>query len=403
MADYKYTPADFKSDQEVRWCPGCGDHAILNAVQRALPEIADQTDTPHNLFTFISGIGCSSRFIYYMKTFGFHSVHGRANAIATGVKTANPRLNVWVTSGDGDSLAIGGNHFIHAIRRNINLNAILFNNEIYGLTKGQYSPTSKLGKITKTSPYGTIEKPFNPGELAIGAKATFFARTVDADVELTVNLAHADLKVRDLVALKPGDVVIPHQLIDYTWGRKSTFHEGPDRSVTHIDFTEPYDEALRRKLIAAARVAGIAVCDNAVYAATQGPRLETVAEINRLERDGADVVGMTGMPEAALARELGVPYAAINVVANFAAGRGDSRKGINFDAIQGDEVCRDCLVKAGLVRASDLLVKVLGVGEIKRAVTVKAHKFSATAKAKIEAAGGKAVELSSCGCSCEAK
>ena len=135
MADYKYTPADFKSDQEVRWCPGCGDHAILNAVQRALPEIADQTDTPHNLFTFISGIGCSSRFIYYMKTFGFHSVHGRANAIATGVKTANPRLNVWVTSGDGDSLAIGGNHFIHAIRRNINLNAILFNNEIYGLTK----------------------------------------------------------------------------------------------------------------------------------------------------------------------------------------------------------------------------------------------------------------------------
>ncbi len=136
--------------------------------------------------------------------------------------------------------------------------------------------------------------------------------------------------------LKPGDVVIPHQLIDYTWGRKSTFHEGPDRSVTHIDFTEPYDEALRRKLIAAARVAGIAVCDNAVYAATQGPRLETVAEINRFERDGADVVGMTGMPEAALARELGVPYAAINVVANFAAGRGDSRKGINFDAIQGE-------------------------------------------------------------------
>ena len=185
MADYKYTPADFKSDQEVRWCPGCGAHAILNAVQRALPEIADQTDTPHNLFTFISGIGCSSRFIYYMKTFGFHSVHGRANAIATGVKTANPRLNVWVTSGDGDSLAIGGNHFIHAIRRNINLNAILFNNEIYGLTKGQYSPTSKLGKITKTSPYGTVEKPFNPGELVIGAKGTFFARSIDMEVNLT--------------------------------------------------------------------------------------------------------------------------------------------------------------------------------------------------------------------------
>ena len=185
MADYKYTPADFKSDQEVRWCPGCGDHAILNAVQRALPEIADATDTPHNLFTFVSGIGCSSRFIYYMKTFGFHSIHGRANAVATGVKVANPRLNVWVTTGDGDSLAIGGNHFIHAIRRNVDLNVILFNNEIYGLTKGQYSPTSKLGKITKTSPYGTVEKPFNPGELVIGAKGTFFARSIDMEVQLS--------------------------------------------------------------------------------------------------------------------------------------------------------------------------------------------------------------------------
>lgn len=185
MAEFKYTAADFKSDQEVRWCPGCGDHAILNAVQRALPEIADATDTPHNKFTFVSGIGCSSRFIYYMKTFGFHSVHGRANAVATGVKTANPDLSVWVATGDGDSLAIGGNHFIHAIRRNVDLNMILFNNEIYGLTKGQYSPTSKLGKITKTSPYGTVEKPFNPGELVIGAKGSFFARSIDMEVMLT--------------------------------------------------------------------------------------------------------------------------------------------------------------------------------------------------------------------------
>lgn len=185
MAEYKYTAADFKSDQEVRWCPGCGDHAILNAVQRALPEIADATDTPHNKFTFVSGIGCSSRFIYYMKTFGFHSVHGRANAVATGVKTANPDLSVWVATGDGDSLAIGGNHFIHAIRRNVDLNMILFNNEIYGLTKGQYSPTSKLGKITKTSPYGTVEKPFNPGELVIGAKGSFFARSIDMEVMQT--------------------------------------------------------------------------------------------------------------------------------------------------------------------------------------------------------------------------
>lgn len=182
---YKYTPADFKSDQEVKWCPGCGDHAILNAVLRAMPEVAEQTGTPHKMFTVVSGIGCSSRFPYYVRTFGFHSIHGRANAIATGVKTANPDLSVWVATGDGDSLAIGGNHFIHAIRRNVNLNVILFNNEIYGLTKGQYSPTSKLGKITKTSPYGTVEKPFNPGELVIGAKGTFFARSVDAEVELT--------------------------------------------------------------------------------------------------------------------------------------------------------------------------------------------------------------------------
>ena len=134
--------------------------------------------------------------------------------------------------------------------------------------------------------------------------------------------------------LKPGDVVIPHQIIDYTWGRKSTFHEGPDKSVTHIDFTEPYDEPLRRKLIAAARLAGIVVCDNAVYATTQGPRLETAAEIDRFERDGADLVGMTAMPEAVLARELGLPYAAINLVANYAAGRADSRHGISFDAIE---------------------------------------------------------------------
>ena len=185
MAEYKYTPADFKSDQLVKWCPGCGDHAILNAVQRAMPEVADALDIPHNKFTFVSGIGCSSRFIYYMKTFGFHTIHGRANAVATGIKVANPDLSVWVCSGDGDSLAIGGNHFIHAIRRNIDLNMILFNNEIYGLTKGQYSPTTKLGKITKTSPYGTVEKHFNPGELVICAKGTFFARTIDAEVMLT--------------------------------------------------------------------------------------------------------------------------------------------------------------------------------------------------------------------------
>ena len=202
MAEYKYTPADFKSDQLVKWCPGCGDHAILNAVQRAMPEVADALDIPHNKFTFVSGIGCSSRFIYYMKTYGFHTIHGRANAIATGIKVANPDLSVWVCSGDGDSLAIGGNHFIHAIRRNINLNMILFNNEIYGLTKGQYSPTTKLGKITKTSPYGTVEKPFNPGELVIGAKGTFFARTIDAEVMLTKDCLVAAAKHKGMAVVE---------------------------------------------------------------------------------------------------------------------------------------------------------------------------------------------------------
>ena len=185
MSDIHYTQADFKSNQEVKWCPGCGDHAILNSVQKAMAQVAEDTGTPHQMFTVVSGIGCSSRFPYYMKTYGFHGIHGRANAIATGIKVANPKLNVWVATGDGDSLAIGGNHFIHAVRRNIDLDVILFNNEIYGLTKGQYSPTSKLGKITKTSPFGTVEQPFTPGELVIGARGTFFARSIDMELNTT--------------------------------------------------------------------------------------------------------------------------------------------------------------------------------------------------------------------------
>lgn len=181
----KYIPQDFKSDQEVKWCPGCGDYAILNSVQRALPEIADLLGYNKERFTFVSGIGCSSRFPYYMNTYGFHGIHGRASAIATGVKVANPHLSVWQITGDGDALAIGGNHFIHAIRRNIDINIILFDNQIYGLTKGQYSPTSKLGMITKTSPLGTVEHPFVPGELVLGARGTFFARSMDVDMKLT--------------------------------------------------------------------------------------------------------------------------------------------------------------------------------------------------------------------------
>lgn len=181
----KYTPTDFKSDQEVKWCPGCGDHAILSSVLKALPEVAENLNYAHHRFTFVSGIGCSSRFPYYVQTYGFHGIHGRAAAIATGVKVANPTLSVWQVSGDGDSLAIGGNHFIHAIRRNIDINILLFNNQIYGLTKGQYSPTSPLGTVTKTSPYGTVEHPFLPGELVLGARGTFFARALDIDINLT--------------------------------------------------------------------------------------------------------------------------------------------------------------------------------------------------------------------------
>lgn len=168
----KYTFKDFASDQEVRWCPGCDDYVILRAMQKALPEMNVKKED----VVFISGIGCSSRFPYYMDTYGMHSIHGRAPAVATGVKLANPDLSVWVITGDGDAMAIGGNHFIHVLRRNIDLNIILFNNEIYGLTKGQFSPTSLVGQKTKSSPNGNTQPPFSPGELALGAQARFFAR-----------------------------------------------------------------------------------------------------------------------------------------------------------------------------------------------------------------------------------
>ncbi len=168
---------DFKSDQEVRWCPGCGDYAILAAVQSFLPELGR---SPEDI-VFVSGIGCSSRFPYYLSTYGLHSIHGRAPAIATGLAVTRPDLDVWVVTGDGDALSIGGNHLIHALRRNVNMTILLFNNRIYGLTKGQYSPTSEPGKITKSTPVGSIDRPFNPISLALGAEATFVARTIDSD------------------------------------------------------------------------------------------------------------------------------------------------------------------------------------------------------------------------------
>jgi 2-oxoglutarate/2-oxoacid ferredoxin oxidoreductase subunit beta len=171
------TKKQFTSDQEVRWCPGCGDYAILSAVQGFMPELGIE---PHKT-VFVSGIGCSGRFTYYMDTYGVHGIHGRAPAIATGIATADPTLNVFVVTGDGDGLSIGGNHLIHALRRNVNLKILLFNNQIYGLTKGQYSPTSEEGKVTKSTPFGSIDHPFNPIALALGAEATFVARTLDND------------------------------------------------------------------------------------------------------------------------------------------------------------------------------------------------------------------------------
>lgn len=176
-AEAAQSAKDFKSDQEVRWCPGCGDYAVLAAVQGFMPELGLAKEN----IAFVSGIGCSSRFPYYMNTYGMHSIHGRAPAIATGLATSRRDLSVWVVTGDGDALSIGGNHLIHALRRNVNLKILLFNNRIYGLTKGQYSPTSEVGKITKSTPMGSLDAPFNPVSLAIGAEASFVARTVDSD------------------------------------------------------------------------------------------------------------------------------------------------------------------------------------------------------------------------------
>ncbi|MGM0624298.1 MAG: 2-oxoacid:ferredoxin oxidoreductase subunit beta [Bacteroidota bacterium] len=180
----KLTKKDFVVDGPVKWCAGCGAFSILSSIQNALPEMGKDIED----FVFVSGIGCSSRFPYYMETYGFHGLHGRASALASGMKTANPKLSIWQITGDGDAMAIGGNHFIHMIRRNIDINVLLFNNKIYGLTKGQYSPTTPKGSITKTSPHGTIENPFNPGELTMGAQGTFFARLLDKEPKMMKNV-----------------------------------------------------------------------------------------------------------------------------------------------------------------------------------------------------------------------
>ncbi len=192
MIQSKLTKKDLKSDQEVRWCPGCGDYAILNAAYAALAELGIKKEN----FVWVSGIGCSSRFPYYVDSYGFHTIHGRAPAFATGIRTANPELSVWLATGDGDGLSIGGNHMIHVLRRNVDVKILLFNNEIYGLTKGQYSPTSPIGHRSKSTPFGSVDRPFNPLSVALGAGATFVARTPDNDVK------HMNQTIRQAAAHK---------------------------------------------------------------------------------------------------------------------------------------------------------------------------------------------------------
>ncbi|MFA5651470.1 MAG: 2-oxoacid:ferredoxin oxidoreductase subunit beta [Proteiniphilum sp.] len=239
----KYLPKDYKSANPIRWCPGCGDFAVLACLQKAMAELNIE---PHDA-AVISGIGCSSRLPYYMNTYGFHSIHGRAAAIATGVKVANPGLSVWVATGDGDSLAIGGNHFIHTIRRNVDINILLFNNKIYGLTKGQYSPTSAKGFVSKSSPYGTVEEPFRPAELTFGARGTFFARALDVDMknQTEAMVEAANHKGTSVVEILQNCVIfnngIHNNISDRTWkadntlllkhGEKMIFGKDEDRGI----------------------------------------------------------------------------------------------------------------------------------------------------------------------------
>ncbi|MCB1157439.1 MAG: 2-oxoacid:ferredoxin oxidoreductase subunit beta [Leptospiraceae bacterium] len=212
------TKKDFASDQDVRWCPGCGDYGILSAIQKTMPELG----IPKEKVVFISGIGCSSRFPYYMNTYGFHTIHGRAPSFATGVKITNPELSVWVITGDGDGLSIGGNHLIHSIRRNLDINIILFNNEIYGLTKGQYSPTSERGTVSKSSPYGSLEAPFKPISIALGAEASFVARTHDKNQKhmSDIFLRAAQHKGTSFVEVLQNCVIFNDGIHDPVYGRE---------------------------------------------------------------------------------------------------------------------------------------------------------------------------------------
>ncbi len=221
-----YEAKDFKSPQQVRWCPGCGDYGVLTNLHKAMAQMG----IPPHQIAVISGIGCSSRLPYYMNTYGFHTIHGRGAAVATGVKVANPELSVWLSTGDGDCLAIGGNHFIHAVRRNVDINIILMNNKIYGLTKGQYSPTSDRGFVSKSSPYGTVEDPFRPAELTIGARGRFFARTIDVDMKNSpeVMVAAAKYKGASVIEVMLNCVIfndgIYDGVVDKEWRAERTIY-----------------------------------------------------------------------------------------------------------------------------------------------------------------------------------
>jgi 2-oxoglutarate ferredoxin oxidoreductase subunit beta len=225
MENGQYTAADYKSDQYVRWCPGCGDHAILNVLHKAMAELGV---APKDI-AVISGIGCSSRLPYYMNTYGFHTIHGRGGAVATGFKTANPRMTVWQVAGDGDGLAIGGNHFIHEVRRNIDLNLLLLNNKIYGLTKGQYSPTSDRGFVCKSAPYGTTEDPFIPAELVFGARGTFFGRSLDVELKISQEVMVAAARHRgcSVVEMLQNCVIFNNGIHNFITDRETR----PDRTI----------------------------------------------------------------------------------------------------------------------------------------------------------------------------
>ena len=226
------TKKDFSSDQIVRWCPGCGDYAILSAMQTMMPQLGKKKED----ITFVGGIGCAARFPYYMNTYGFHTIHGRGPAIATGVKLANPELSVWETQGDGDALAIGGNHFIHVLRRNIDINILLFNNEVYGLTKGQYSPTSQRGQVSASTPFGSVETPFSAGEVAMGSKSTFFARTIDTNPKLMAQifLKSSKHKGTSLIEILQNCVIYN----DKTFG-EITSKDTKDDNQLHLEHGEP--------------------------------------------------------------------------------------------------------------------------------------------------------------------